>query len=142
MTIARLIAGRSDTIFTTTASTPVRDAVALLNKHHIGALPVFDGTDVAGIFSERDVIHHLAERGPAVLDLLVRDVMTAPAISITPDTGVLEALGLITRRRVRHLPVVQDGKFVAFVSIGDLVKYRIDHISHEAEALRSYIQMA
>ena len=72
MTIAKLIAGRSDTVFTTTATTLVRDAVAQLNKHHIGALPVFDGADVAGIFSERDVIHHLAERGPAVLDLLAQ----------------------------------------------------------------------
>ena len=55
---------------------------------------------------------------------------------------MLEALGLMTRRRIRHLPVMQGGKFVAFISIGDLVKYRIDHISNEAEALRSYIQMA
>ena len=142
MTIARLIEGRSDTIFSTTATTPVRDAVAQLAERHIGALPVFDGTGVAGIFSERDVIDHLAKRGPAMLDSLVGEVMTAPAITITPDTGVLEALGLMTRRRVRHLPVVKDGKFVAFISIGDLVKYRIDHISTEAEALRSYIQMA
>ena len=142
MTIARLIEGRSDTVFSTTTTTPVRDAVAQLDSRRIGAMPVFDGAGVAGIFSERDVIHQLAARGPAMLDLLVSDVMTAPAISVTPDTGVLEALGLMTRRRIRHLPVMQTGKFVAFISIGDLVKYRIDHISTEAEALRSYIQMA
>ena len=142
MTIARLIEGRSDTVFSTTTTTPVRDAVAQLDSRRIGAMPVFDGAGVAGIFSERDVIHQLAARGPAMLDLLVSDVMTAPAISVTPDTGVLEALGLMTRRRIRHLPVMQNGKFVAFISIGDLVKYRIDHISTEAEALRSYIQMA
>jgi CBS domain-containing protein len=142
MTIARVIEGRSATIFSTTTTTSVRDAVAQLASRRIGALPVFDGAGVAGIFSERDVIHHLAERGPGILDALVGDVMTAPAISVAPDTGVLEALGLMTRRRVRHLPVLSDGKFVAFISIGDLVKYRIDHISSEAEALRSYIQMA
>ncbi len=142
MTIARLIEGRSDTVFSTTTTTPVRDAVALVNSRRIGALPVFDGTGVAGIFSERDVIHQLAIHGPAMLDMLVGDVMTAPAINVATDTGVLEALGLMTRRRVRHLPVMKDGKFVAFISIGDLVKYRIDHISTEAEALRSYIQMA
>lgn len=142
MTIARLIEHRPDTIFSTTITTPVRDAVAQLSERRIGALPVFDGTSVAGIFSERDVIHHLADRGPAMLDMRVGEVMTAPAICVTPETGVLEALGLMTRRRIRHLPVVSGGKFVAFISIGDLVKYRIDHISTEAEALRSYIQMA
>lgn len=142
MTIARLIEGQSSTIYSTTTTTPVRDAVALLAGKCIGALPVFDGTGVAGIFSERDVIHHLQEKGPGMLDLLVGDVMTAPAVTVDPDTPILEALGLITRRRVRHLPVVKDGKFLGFVSIGDLVKYRIDHISSEAEALRTYIQMA
>ena len=142
MTIARLIEGRSETVFSTTTTTPVRDAVALLDSRRIGALPVFDGTGVAGIFSERDVIRQLASHGPAMLDMLVGDVMTAPAISVTAETGVLEALGLMTRRRIRHLPVLKDDKFVAFISIGDLVKYRIDHISTEAEALRTYIQMA
>ena len=142
MTIARLIEGRSDKVFSTTPTTPVRDAVALLDSRHIGAMPVFDGAGVAGIFSERDVIRQLASHGPAMLDMLVGDVMSAPAVTVSPETGVLEALGLMTRRRVRHLQVVRDGKFVAFVSIGDLVKYRIDHISTEAEALRSYIQMA
>jgi len=142
MTIARLIEGRADTVFSTTTTTPVRDAVAQLDSRRIGAMPVFDGAGVAGIFSERDVIRQLASRGPDMLDMLVGDVMTAPAITVSTDTGVLEALGLMTRRRVRHLPVLRDGKFVAFISIGDLVKYRIDHISTEAEALRSYIQMA
>ena len=99
MTIARLIEHRPDTIFSTTTTTPVRDAVAQLSERRIGALPVFDGTSVAGIFSERDVIHHLADRGPAMLDMRVGEVMTAPAICVTPETGVLEALGLMTRLR-------------------------------------------
>jgi CBS domain-containing protein len=77
-----------------------------------------------------------------MLDRTVGEVMTAPAITVTPETTVLEALGLMTRRRIRHLPVVVDGQIVDFVSIGDLVKYRIDHIQSEAEALRVYIQTA
>ncbi|GAC1572552.1 MAG: hypothetical protein NVS3B27_18250 [Novosphingobium sp.] len=68
--------------------------------------------------------------------------MTAPAISIEPDMPVLHALSLMTRRRIRHLPVVADGKMLAFVSIGDLVKFRIDRIEAEAEAMREYIQSA
>jgi CBS domain-containing protein len=69
-------------------------------------------------------------------------VMTAPAITVDPSTEVLDALGLMTRRRIRHLPVVSGGEMIGFVSIGDLVKYRIERIESEAEAMRSYIQSA
>jgi CBS domain-containing protein len=72
----------------------------------------------------------------------VRDVMTAPVISVSPDQSALEALALMTRRRIRHLPVIDQGRMVGFVSIGDLVKFRIDRIEAEAEALRVYIQTA
>ena len=142
MTIARLIEGRSTTIINCTISTPVRDAVALLSEKRIGAVPVLDGKDIAGIFSERDVIHRLQAHGPDMLDMVVGQVMTAPPITVDLDTGILDALGLMTRRRIRHLPVLKGGRMVGFVSIGDLVKYRIDHIQSEAEAMRSYIQMA
>ena len=142
MTIARLIEGRSPTIISCAITTPVREAVSLLATKRIGALPVLDGDDIAGIFSERDVIYRLEAHGPALLDMVVGQVMTAPAISVDLDTGILDALGLMTRRRIRHLPVLKGGRMVGFVSIGDLVKYRIDHVQHEAEALRSYIQMA
>lgn len=142
MTIARLIEGRTAPVISCQISTPVRDAVALLAEKRIGAVPVLDGKDIAGIFSERDVIYQLDGHGPSMLDRVVGQVMTAPAISVELDTGILDALGLMTRRRIRHLPVVHAGRMVSFISIGDLVKYRIDHIQSEAEALRSYIQMA
>ncbi|MDE2596242.1 MAG: CBS domain-containing protein [Sphingomonadales bacterium] len=142
MTIARVIEGRDAALIHCSAAMPVRDAVALLAEKRIGALPVFDGGKVTGIFSERDVVYQLQAQGPAMLDRKVGEVMTAPAITVARDTSVLEALGLMTRRRIRHLPVVEGESVVGFVSIGDLVKYRIDHISSEAEALRVYIQMA
>jgi len=142
MTIARLIQGRSTEVLSCTAETPVRDAVALLAERRIGALPVFNGQAIAGIFSERDVVYGLQREGGALLNRAVGEVMTAPAITVSPETAVLEALGLMTRRRIRHLPVETGGRIVAFVSIGDLVKYRIDGIQSEAEALRSYIQSA
>jgi CBS domain-containing protein len=142
MTIARVVADRPSTIITCSAGMTVREAVALLAEKRIGALPVEEDGKIAGIFSERDVIYCLAREGEAVLDRAVREVMTAPAITVSPETEVLSALGLMTRRRIRHLPVTDDGKAVAFVSIGDLVKYRIDRIESEAEALRSYIQTA
>jgi CBS domain-containing protein len=142
MTIARLIRDRSTPIVTCTVETPVRDAVAVLAERRIGALPVLRDGTIAGIFSERDALYQLHEQGPAMLDRTVGEAMTAPAIHVAPETPILEALGLMTRRRIRHLPVVEDGRMIAFVSIGDLVKYRIDQISSEAEALRGYIQMA
>lgn len=143
MMIARLIEGRATTaIVTCDADTLVGDALRLLAERRIGAVPVFSGGRIAGIFSERDVVYQLAQHGPAMLDKRVGEVMTAPAITVDPSTSVLDALALMTRRRIRHLPVVTDGTMIGFISIGDLVKYRIDRIESEAEAMRSYIQSA
>ena len=142
MTIARLIEGRSPEIISCEAGTTVKAAVALLAERRIGALPVLEGGRVVGIFSERDALYQLAQVGAAMLDSIVGDVMTAPPITVEPQTGVMDALGLMTRRRIRHLPVVSGGALIGFVSIGDLVKFRIDLIESEAEAMRSYIQSA
>jgi CBS domain-containing protein len=143
MTIARVIASRSiDDVVTCDASAPVRAVISQLAERRIGALPVLDGDTVVGIFSERDLIYCMAKVGAEALDLPVSEVMTTPAITVSPDTTVLSALSLITRRRFRHLPVTEGGRMVGFVSIGDLVKYRIDKIEAEAEALRTYIQTA
>ena len=142
MTIARLIEGRSSDVISCDAAMRVGDAVKLLAEKRIGAIPVFEQGRIAGIFSERDVVYQLAAHGPAMLNKTVGDVMTSPPITVEPSTGVLDALGLMTRRRIRHLPVVEADKVCGFVSIGDLVKFRIDAIVSEAEAMRSYIQSA
>lgn len=142
MTIARLIEGRSTDVVSCTTGTSVAEAVKLLADKRIGAVPVLAGGKVAGIFSERDVVYQLAAHGPAMLDRTVGEVMTSPPITVEPGSDVLDALGLMTRRRIRHLPVMQGEAMVGFVSIGDLVKYRIERIVAEAEAMRSYIQSA
>lgn len=142
MTIAHLIEGRDAAIVTCSPDASVSDAVALLADRRIGAMPVIEDGKVVGIFSERDVIYQLRAQGPAMLDSKLREVMTSPAITVAPETSVLAALSLMTRRRVRHLPVIRDGDMVGLVSIGDLVKYRIERIESEAEALRTYIQTA
>jgi CBS domain-containing protein len=142
MTIGRLIEGRNASVVTCDAAASVREAVALLAERRIGALPVLENGAVAGIFSERDVIYRLQQEGPGMLDRCVGDVMTKPAVTVDPEMQVLHALSLMTKRRIRHLPVLQDGEMVGFISIGDLVKYRIDRIESEAEALRTYIQTA
>ena len=142
MTIARLIEGRSTEVVCCDTGTSVGDAVRLLAERRIGAVPVMAGGKVVGIFSERDVVYQLAVHGPAMLEKTVGEVMTSPPITVEPRTDVLDALGLMTRRRIRHLPVMDGESVRGFVSIGDLVKYRIDRIVAEAEAMRSYIQSA
>jgi len=143
MTIARILAGRTiDSYVTAIASQSVREAIGLLAKHRIGALPVMDGDRCLGVFSERDVIYCLAREGTAALDRPVSDLMSGTPITVTPDTDVIEALSVITRRRVRHLPVLDGEAFVGFISIGDLVKARIDAVEKEAQAMLSYIQTA
>lgn len=139
MTIGRIIAGR-DSVVTCDVSTSVRDAAGMLAERRIGALPVMENGEIAGIFSERDVIYKLREIGTDVLDMPLGHIMTMLPVTVDPSTTVMAALSLMTRRRIRHLPVVEDGRMVGFVSIGDLVKYRIDKIESEAAAMRDYIQ--
>lgn len=143
MEVGQLIAGReASEIITCDARQPVSEAIAILASKRIGALPVMENGAIAGIFSERDVIYRLADEGTSCLDKLVGQVMTAPAITVDKTTKVNQALALMTKRRIRHLPVTDNGAFAGFVSIGDLVKSRIDEVEHEAEALRDYIQHA
>ena len=141
MSVGRIIEGR-DAVLTCQVSTMVHEAIGILAERRIGALPVFDGDSLVGMFSERDVIYCLQDAGPNALGKPVREVMTTPPVTVEPDTSVLTALALITRRRVRHLPVMEGGQMVGMVSIGDLVKYRIDKVESEAAAMRDYIQMA
>lgn len=140
MTIAAILGERRGAVISIACDATVREAVALLADRRIGALPVLKAGRVVGIFSERDVIYCVAEAGESALAKRVEEVMTAPAQTVSPAHSVLGALSLMTARRFRHLPVVEDDELVGFVSIGDLVKYRIDRIEAEAAAMRDYIQ--
>jgi CBS domain-containing protein len=143
MLIRRLIANRSGEIWSCQADDSVADAIDVLASRRIGALPVRDaGQDVTGVFSERDVLYCLQKHGAEALRFKVRDMMTSPAITIPADTPVDDALALMTERRIRHLPVMDGGRMIGFISIGDLVKHRVESIQAEAEAMRSYIQTA
>lgn len=142
MTIKAILQSKGGEILSISGEASVKDAIALLAEKRIGALPVIDGGEVRGIFSERDVVYGIAREGAAVLLRKVAEVMISPAITVTPEEPVMGALGLMTLRRIRHLPVIENGKPLGFVSIGDLVKYRIDKIEAEAAALRDYIQTA
>ena len=143
MDIGSLIADRrSSDVISCSVDGQVRDAVRLLASKRIGALPVMEGGRVVGIFSERDVIYRLAEEGDACLARPVGDVMTSPPITVDRATKIDQALALMTKRRIRHLPVVDGEAMCGFISIGDLVKSRFDEVQHEAEAMRDYIAHA
>jgi CBS domain-containing protein len=140
MTIKAILQSRDHDVVTISGDASISEAVALLAERRIGALPVVDGSSVSGIFSERDVIYGLAREGATIMDKRVADVMITPAITVTPDAGAMDSLSLMTMRRIRHLPVVDGDQLIGFVSIGDIVKYRIDRIEAEAASLREYIQ--
>jgi CBS domain-containing protein len=143
MTIAKVLENKGSTaVETIPANALLLDAVERLGAKRIGALPVVEDGRIVGIVSERDVIYCLRDRGREALDLPISEVMSAPAITVDSDTEVFKALALITERRIRHLPVVENGQIRGIVSIGDLVKHRMEMIEAEADAMRTYIQTA
>ncbi|MDP9414157.1 MAG: CBS domain-containing protein [Pseudomonadota bacterium] len=142
MTISAILRHKGDEVLSIGCQDSVRAAAQVLAENKIGSLPVMRHDKVAGIMSERDVVYCLAREGAAVLEWPVERVMTAPAITVTPDVPVLSALSVMSRRRIRHLPVVEGDRLVGIVSIGDLVAWRIARIEEEAEAMRAYIQSA
>lgn len=143
MTIAAILHRRVDnSVITVGPDISVKDVLALLADKRIGAVPVIEDDRVVGIMSERDMIYGIRRDGPAFLDRPVHEAMTKAVITVESSTSPLEALAMMTQRRIRHLPVVDDGRLVGFVSIGDLVKARIERIESEAAAMREYIQTA
>jgi CBS domain-containing protein len=140
MTIAAILQNKGPEVLSVDAAVSVREAVAMLAERRIGALPVMRGGSLAGIMSERDVIYCLKSDGEAILDWPIERIMTSPAITVDTAQQVLSALSLMTRKRIRHLPVVEAGRLIGIVSIGDLVKYRMDQIEREAEQMLAYIQ--
>ena len=142
MTIAAVLRSKGGAVETIASDALLSEAVNRLGEKRIGALPVLEDGRLAGIISERDVIYCLREHGRAALDWTVEKAMSAPAITADLATDVLDALGLMTKRRIRHLPVVEAGQIRGIVSIGDLVKYRMERIEAEADAMRTYIQSA
>jgi CBS domain-containing protein len=116
------------------------EAAKLLQKHRIGALLVMDRTDqLVGIVSERDIVEAISERGGKALDLPVASVMSGEVVVCSPSDTVEHLMTVMTERRFRHLPVVDNGNLVGIVSIGDVVKRRISEITDEADALHDYL---
>ncbi|MFI5625652.1 CBS domain-containing protein [Nocardioides sp. NPDC051685] len=141
MKIADVLTRKAIAEVVTIASTAtVRDLLGVLAEHGIGACVVSgDGTEVAGIVSERDVVRRLHEND-ALLAAEVSSIMTTEVETCAPEATIDEIMGIMTKRRIRHMPVVSaDGGLVGIVSIGDLVKHRIDQLAFERDQLEAYV---
>jgi CBS domain-containing protein len=140
MNVEAILRAKGSNVATIRPDATVGAAVRELKTRGIGALLVSeDGRRVAGILSERDIVHALAEQGAALLAMPVDQLMTRKVVTCVPEDTVSDLMARMTQHRFRHLPVVKDGILIGIVSIGDLVKNRIEEVEFEADSLRSFI---
>jgi CBS domain-containing protein len=118
----------------------IYDALVIMAEKHIGALLVLDGDHLAGIFSERDYAREVVLKGRSSRTSLIKEVMTTDVITVSPKHTVEECMSLMTGKRIRHLPVIEDGKVIGILSIGDMVKETIAEQEAVIKQLESYIQ--
>lgn len=140
MKVENILQTKGSAVVTVRSNARVSDAVTLLNEHNIGALIVLDSSDhVVGILSERDVIRRMAGDHITPMSKPVSDCMTANPVSCRLEDSIDDLMQTMTRRRIRHVPVIEDGRLAGMVSIGDVVKRKIAETEEEAAALREYI---
>lgn len=139
MLVSDILKTKGSTVVALAANVSVRAAATKLAQHGIGAVLVMNGERVLGILSERDIVRRLADEGGQVLETTIDTVMTRAIISCGLADTVDQVMEAMTARRIRHLPVIDGGRIVGIVSIGDVVKSVIDDARHEAEDLKRYI---
>ena len=140
MDVATILRSKGSEVTTAPPETSVADIAQILKGQGIGAIVISsDGAQVHGIVSERDILRALADHGAEILDREVSEFMTAGVFTCSPEDRVNDLMAIMTERRIRHLPVTVDGELTGIVTIGDLVKHRLDEIEREADAVRSYI---
>ena len=138
-TVRQLLDAKPSGTFTVDADDPIRTAIQLMADHFVGALPVLRDGKLIGIVSERDYARKVVLMGRNSSETTVATIMSAPVIHVAPDNTVNDCMTLMTDKRIRHLPVVEDGRLIGVISIGDCVKAVIDEQRHEIEDLRRYI---
>jgi CBS domain-containing protein len=143
MRIREVVAAKPDgTVVTVSPGATVRELIALLAEHNVGALVVSsDGTSVDGIVSERDVVRRLHSE-PEVLSATVESIMTGSVHTCAPDDSLDDMMSVMTERRIRHVPVCDDGQLVGIISIGDVVKHKIQALEFERDQLDSYVHQS
>ena len=139
MRIADIVRSKGSQVATVTVTTTVTGLLAELAVHNIGAMVVIGPDGMVGIVSERDVVRHLHEHGPELLRRPVTDIMSEVAVTCRPDDLIDDLAALMTNNRVRHVPVLDNGRLVGIVSIGDVVKNRMEELQAERQQLQAYI---
>ena len=140
MKVEHILQSKGADVFSVQDTDTINKAVSLLNEKNIGAVVVQDASQkVAGILSERDVVRHLGSRGPEALAMRVSECMTPNPYTCDMETTVDELMSRMTEKRIRHMPVVNGDALVGVVSIGDVVKRKINQAEEEAKALKDYI---
>jgi CBS domain-containing protein len=137
--VRHLLESKGREIFALGPDDAVLDAIRLMAEHHVGSLLVMRDAELVGIVSERDYARKVILMGRSARDTPVKQIMTTPVVTVTPQTSVAECMRLVTEKRIRHLPVVENGRVHGVVSIGDLVKAVIEEQQHAIEQLESYI---
>jgi CBS domain-containing protein len=140
MLIAQILAGKGGEVVSTRADATIAEVASLLKARRIGAVVVTDAAgDLRGIISERDLARGLADHGAKLLDMRVSQLMTVDVVTCSPDDGIGQLMHTMTERRFRHLPVIEDGKMIGIISIGDVVKHRLQELEAETHLLQDYI---
>lgn len=139
-TVRQLLEAKGNYVFSIAPTSTVYDALLIMAEHHIGALVVLEDEHLVGVFSERDYAREVALKGRTSRTTPVKDIMSTANITVSLDNMMDECMELISGKRVRHLPVVENGKVVGVLSIGDLVKETIAYQQFLIEQLESYIQ--
>src|ERR687897_1791182 len=137
--VAELLDKKGREVICIATEATVFDAVKLMVERNVGALLVTAGDEITGIFTERDYLRRIAVEGRRSRDTLVRDVMSSPVVVVTPETSVEESMAMMSERRIRHLPVVDDGGIAGMISIGDLVRHQSRQQSFQIQYLTDYI---
>ena len=139
ITVRHLLGGKNPGLFSIGPEDPVLEAIRSMAKHSVGALLVMRGGELAGIVSERDYARKVVLLGRSSADTSVQQIMSSPVITVSPDASVQQCMVLVTENRIRHLPVVEAGRVIGIVSIGDLVKSVMEEQQRTIEQLESYI---
>ncbi len=137
--IAEILEGKSGDVIRIASDATVFDAVKMMVDANVGALLVTSGDEITGIFTERDYLRRIAVEGRRSRDTLVHEVMSSPVIVVTTETTVEESMALMTERRIRHAPVVDESGLVGMISIGDLVKHQSKQQTFQIQYLTDYI---
>lgn len=140
MTVASILKQKPDRLISVKETDSLLDVAGILTRENIGAVPVLDTRgEMIGIVSERDIVRQVAREGAGVLTRSIQSIMTTTVQCCAPEDSVESTMAVMTKRRFRHLPVRSNGRIIGMISIGDVVKRRVEDAEREAESLRDYI---